>query len=491
MKYTLQILLILFIARMPGFAAENHSHAVPEKLGQVDFATSCSPDVAPAFNRAVALLHSFAYGAAEQAFSEVARADENCAMAHWGVAMSYYHPLWAPPNGEELRRGGQAIETARQVHAGSPRERTFIEAVATFYRDFDEAPHADRARAWSQSMAALAESHPDDAEAQIFFALSLLSTASPNDRTHTNQKRAVQILEPLLHRLPEHPGVTHYLIHAYDNAELAAQGLDAARAYAQIAPSAPHALHMPSHIFTRRGLWDDSVESNLSARKAAREEDDTGEELHAMDYLTYAYLQLGRFEDAERVVREAAAMTQLAAADFKIGYAANAMPVRLAIEQGRWADAATLQLLPDSNAQSAAMVYWARAVGQARDGRPQGAAADLAKITECNERLKKAGNTYWATQTGILEQEARAWIAFEAGDRDKGIALMRDAANEEDAVEKLPVTPGPIVPAREQLGEMLLASGRDAEAEREFKATLELSPGRRGALLGVARAARL
>jgi hypothetical protein len=245
---------------------------------------------------------------------------------------------------------------------------------------------------------------------------------------------------------------------------------------------------MPSHIFTRLGLWEDSVTSNLAARRAAHDQGDIGEELHAMDYLTYAYLQLGQYSEAEQVVREATTMTSLAAGDFKIGYAANAMPVRLAIERGRWSSAASLQPVADSSPQVAAIVYWARAVGHARDGQAVRATDDVAKIKECNAKLRAAGNDYWARQTKILEQEARAWMAISSGDAETAIALMTVAAVEEDAVEKLPVTPGPIVPAREQLGEILLASGRSAEALREFQASLQAAPRRRGALIGAASA---
>lgn len=473
---------------LPAVHGEEHAHSPPEKLGRVVFETSCSPQVEAGFNRAVALLHSFAYSASEQAFRDVARSDPRCAMAHWGIALSYYHPLWEPPDADHLRRGKQEVEAARRAPAGTPREQKFIDAAAAYYQDSDRLPHADRALAYEQAMADVAARFPEDAEAQIFYALALLSTALPTDGTHANQKHAARILEPLYRKFPEHPGLAHYLIHAYDSSELASRGLAAARAYSQIAPAAPHALHMPSHIFTRLGLWKDSVASNLAARRAAHDQGDIGEELHAMDYLTYAYLQLGQFDDAARIVREAAATSSLSAAEFKVGYAANAMPVRLAVERGAWSTAASLRPLADSSPQVAAIVYWARAVGQARGGRPQDATGDLVKIKECNERLQAAGNGYWATQASILEQEARAWVAVATGDAEGAIALMRAAANQEDAVEKLPVTPGPIVPAREQLGEVLLASGKPAEALREFNAALEAAPRRRGALVGAARA---
>ncbi len=469
-------------------AAEEHSHPVPEKLGSVVFETSCAPEVQAAFNRAVALLHSFTYDAAEQAFRDVARTDPKCAMAHWGIALSYYHPLWEPPDAAHLRLGMQEVDAASRPPAATPREQAFIAAAGVYYRDSDRRAPADRARAYEQAMAGVAARYPEDTEAQIFHALALLATASPTDRTHAQQKQAGQILEPLYARFPEHPGLAHYLIHAYDSSELAPRGLEAARAYSQIAPSAPHALHMPSHIFTRLGLWEDSVASNLAARQAAHDVGDIGEELHAMDYLTYAYLQLGRFADAERIVSQVGATSSLPGSEFKIGYAGNAMPVRLAIEQGQWSTAASLRPLADSSPQNAAIVYWARVVGQARSGSPQNATGDLAKLKECKEKVQAAGNSYWATQVGVLDQEAHAWIAMATGDRAGAIALMRAAADQEDAVEKLPVTPGPIIPAREQLGEILLATGQPAEAQHEFQAALQSAPARRGALNGVARA---
>jgi len=488
MKTPLLASIATLACTLPALAAEEHSHPPPEKLGSVAFETSCSPQVGVAFNRAIALLHSFAYDASEQAFRDVARTDPRCAMAHWGIALSYYHPLWAPPDAEHLRLGMQEIDAARSAKSITPRERQFIDAAAAYYQDSDRVPHPDRALAFERAMAGVAASYPKDMDAQIFYALALLSTAPPTDRTHANQKHAAQILEPLYRTHPDHPGLAHYLIHAYDSSELASRGLQAARAYSQIAPSVPHALHMPSHVFTRLGLWKDSVVSNLAARKAAHQEGDIGEELHAMDYLTYAYLQLGQFADSEKIVREIGPMSSLSGAEFKTGYAANAMPVRLAIEQGQWSNAAALQPIANSTPQVAAIVYWARAVGQARGGHPHSAADDLAKIKECKDKLQAASNGYWATQASILEKEARAWVEFAAGDTASAFALMDKAAGEEDRVEKLPVTPGPIVPAREQLGELLLASGKHAEALQEFHAALQAAPGRRGAISGAARA---
>jgi tetratricopeptide (TPR) repeat protein len=471
-------------------AAEEHSHAAPERLGHVKFETSCAANVEERFDRAVALLHSFAYAPAEHAFLEVAQADPQCAMAYWGVAMSRYHPLWSAPNDEDLREGLRAVEAARELTT-TPREQMFIDAAAAFYQDAERRPHIERARAYEQAMTAVAAQYPEDTEAQIFHALALLSIAQPTDRTHAQQRRAAQILEPLYRKLPDHPGLAHYLIHAYDSVELASQGVEAARAYSQIAASAPHALHMPSHIFTRLGLWEDSIASNLAARRAAQEEGDIGEALHAMDYLTYAYLQLGRFAEAEAIANDAARATSESASEFKFGYALNAMPVRLAMERADWTAASTLQPRAGSIPQVAAIVHWARSVGNARAGNPEKAAHDIQQLEQCREKLLSSADEYWATQTSILEQEARAWLRFAERETGEAIALMRAAADTEDAVEKLPVTPGPIVPAREQLGEMLLASGNGADALTEFQAALKTAPGRRGAMLGAQRAKEL
>jgi hypothetical protein len=468
---------------------EHPSHPAPEKLGTVTFPTSCTPAVKPAFDRALALLHSFAYTASEQAFRGVVSRDPDCAIAHWGIAMSLFHQLWDPPSGEQLREGAEQVRMAVAIRAGSLRERQFIDALATYYRDHDSEAHAVRAERYAREMADVARNNPDDAEAQIFFALALIATAPATDKAHINQKRAAEILEPLYRRQPQHPGLAHYLIHACDSAELAPRGLAAARAYSKIAPSAPHALHMPSHIFTRLGFWDDSIASNRAARAAARAQTDLGEELHAMDYLTYAYLQRGRYVEAEQVVVGLRAMKNLPAPQFKVGYAATAMPVRLAIERRAWGSAASLEPLPQSAPHVAALVYWARAVGQARAGHPRSADADIDRLHTSLRELQAEGNTYWATQVDVLLKEAQAWRSAADGEPEGAISSLRAAADEEDAVEKLPLTPGPIVPAREQLGELLLELKRADQAQQEFRTALASAPRRRGALVGAITAA--
>jgi len=468
---------------------EHHSHPAPEKLGMVIFPISCSPAVKPAFERALALLHSFAYGLSEQAFRDVAGRDPGCAIAHWGIAMSLFHQLWEPPSGEDLSEGDRQVRRAVEIRAGTLRERQFIEALATYYRGYDIEADTVRAERYAHAMAGVARSNPSDAEAQIFYALALVATAPPADKSHTNQKRAAEILEPLFRQHPQHPGLAHYLIHAYDSAELAPRGLAAARAYSKIAPSAPHALHMPSHIFTRLGFWDDSIASNLAARAAAHKEGDLGEELHSMDYLTYAYLQGGRYAEAEQVVADLRSMNDLPAPQFKVGYAATAMQVRFEIERRAWDDAASLEALPESAPHVAALIYWARALGQARAEHPRSADAEIDRLQACLRKVQAAGNKYWATQVDVLLKEAQAWRLAAARDEQAAIIGLRAAADEEDAVEKLPVTPGPIVPAREQLGELLLELKRPEEALREFQTALTFAPGRRGALVGAIAAA--
>jgi hypothetical protein len=473
-------------------AQEAHNHGVPKKLGKVSFPTSCLPAVQQQFDRGVALLHSFAYTPAENTFQGVAELDPQCAMAHWGIAMTYFHPLWDPPlSPATISTALREIQLARQIGANSERERKFINALGLIYQNADSVPYATRASNYDHAMGELAAENRKDVEAQVFYALALLASASPMDKTHANQKQAADLLEPLYRAYPEHPGIPHYLIHAYDNAELAPRGLPAARAYSKIAPSAPHALHMPSHIFTRLGLWEDSIASNLAARAAAHEQGDTGEELHAMDYLEYAYLQSGRDRDAADVVQQLGNMSKLDTTDFKAAYASTAIPVRYTVERGQWANAANIVPPTEVPPHVVAVAVWARGVGLARTGRITEAQIETDRLRQIQVELRTSGNDYWATQVDILVREVMAWSAQANNKPEKAAALMREAADEEDAIEKLPVTPGPILPAREQLGYLLLQQNQPALASKEFATALANAPGRRGALQGAARAAEL
>ena len=381
----LRLAIVVLLTVVPIFAQEEHDHPAPEKLGTVSFPITCSPAVQPRFERALALLHSFTYTEAEKGFREVASADPTCAIAHWGVAMSLYHQLWEPwITKEDLARGSDELSHAEKMKA-SDREHEYIAALATYYCDSDKLSPQIRAKAYSDAMKKVAEENPKDTEAQIFYALSLIATASPMDKAHPNQKKAVAILEPLYKRYPDHPGLAHYLIHACDSTELARDGLQAARDYSKIAPSAPHALHMPSHIFTRLGYWDDSIHSNMAAWAAARQHGDVGEELHAMDYDTYAYLHRGRDADAAKILQDLRAMEGLTGGDFKIGYAATSMPVRYAIERRQWAEAAKIEPMAGSQPHIAAIAHSARALGMARSGHPEAADAEITALLQLNE----------------------------------------------------------------------------------------------------------
>jgi len=470
---------------------EQHAHPVPKQLGTVSFPVSCAPGVQTKFNEGVAMIHSFAYADAERTFREIAQADPKCAMAHWGIAMSYYHQLWDPPiSPADLPLGHTEIEKAQGLKRTSPREKQFIGALALVYRNPEKVPYASRALAYEKAMEALATGNPNEPESQIFFALALLATASPADRTHTNQKRAAKILEPLFARYPRHPGVAHYLIHAYDSPELAKEGLPAARAYAQVAPSAAHALHMPSHIFTQLGLWDDSIRSNLAARAAAHQNGDIGEELHAMDYLMYAYLQEARYAEASQLLEELRAMRTLPYDQFKVGYAAAAMPARYAAERHAWREEAETRANAGSAPQVLAITYWSRAVGKARDGKPAEARPALETLNKLLAEIRKNNDAYWSAQVEIQIREAMGWIARADLKDSDAVSFLKAAANAEDGLEKRPVTPGPIIPAREQLGELLLELDRSGDALAEFEQVLKNAPGRRGALVGAAEAAR-
>ncbi len=485
-------LAVLFLFSPSLNAQDTHSHGAPEKLGKVSFSTSCLPKVHQQFDRGVALLHSFAYAPAENTFQGVAKLDPQCAIAHWGIAMTYFHPLWDPPlSPATISIASHEIQLARRIGANSERERKFINALALIYQNADTVPYATRALNYDHAMGQLAAENPKDVEAQVFYALALLASASPMDKTHANQKQAADLLEPLYRAYPEHPGIPHYLIHAYDNAELAPRGLAAARAYCGIAPSAPHALHMPSHIFTRLGLWEDSIAANLAARAAAHQQGDTGEELHAMDYLVYAYLQSGRDGDAAEVVRQLGNMSKVDMSDFKTAYAFTAIPVRYAIERSQWADATSIVPPTGAPPHVVAVAVWARGIGLARTGRTREVQTETDRLRQIEAELHASGNDYWATQVGILVREVMAWSAQANNKSKQAAALLREAADEEDAIEKLPVTPGPIIPAREQLGYLLLQQNQPALASKEFATALANAPGRRGALGGAARAAEL
>ncbi|HSS20561.1 MAG TPA: hypothetical protein VLL54_10835 [Pyrinomonadaceae bacterium] len=485
-----------------------HMHEPSGQLGRVKFVISCTPKAQQQFNRAVAWLHSFEYEEAERAFAEVAVTDPHCGMAFWGIAMSNYHPLWAPPSAAELQKGLGAIEKAKAVGARTPREQEYIAAIANFYAEPDKLDHRTRTLAYLNAMEQLYRKYPGDLEASAFYALALITNGTMrHDKNYTSEKKAAQILKRIQAREPQHPGVAHYLIHGYDSPALAQLALPAARSYAKIAPASAHAQHMPSHIFTRLGLWEEDIRSNLDAEAAAKAyaarhslPGAWDEQLHAMDYLAYAYLQAGQDKAAAGVLDELQKIQQVDPSNFKVAYAFAAIPARYALERRQWDEAAKLTLYPDASSSfpwkrfpwAEAHIHFARAVGAARSGNADAARQEVEKLaTIKNEQVGTRGDYDWATQIEIERLVASAWLSFAEGKHEDSLRLMREAADLDDATEKHPVTPGAVLPAREQLGELLLALKQPSSALPEFESSLRNTPNRFNGLLGAARAAKL
>ncbi len=464
----------------------------PDELGKVHFATSCSPAVEKQFDRAMALLHSFWAKDAIEGFIDVARADPGCAIAYWGIAMAMQqNPLTGQaPNAGATKDALVGLDRAKAIGAKTQRERDYIAAVDLIYRDSDRIEFRARRLAYEKAMEALSQRYPEDTEAAIFYALSLDMTAQLTDRSYANQLKAAAILEKVLKQQPGHPGVAHYLIHSYDYPPIAERGLPAAKLYAQIAPNHPHALHMPSHIFTRRGMWQDSIDANLRSAAAAKAEGNGQEQAHAMDYLVHAYLQLGEDTAAKRVVAESASI-KVNPAIFIGHYALAAMPARLAVERRAWAEAIALEphatpfLFPD------ALTHFARGLGNARSGDAASASKEESRLAQLRDGLAQQKNSYWSNQVEVQRLAVNGWIALAQGAQEDALKAMRAAADLEDSMEKHIVTPSPVVPARELLGEMLLEAKRPAEALKAFEASAEREPSRYRGLYGAAQAAAL
>jgi hypothetical protein len=467
------------------------AHQQSEQLGQVHFAVSCSTAAQPQFDRAVALLHSFWYSEAVKAFTAVTATDPDCAMGYWGIAMSLWYPLWQPPSEAMLKKGADAVTQAQAIGGKSEREQAYIAAIAAFYQDWQTRDHRTRALAYEQAMERLAARYPDDREGAIFYALALNATAPTADKTYTNQLKATAILEKIFIEEPNHPGVAHYLIHSYDYPALASRGLPAARRYAQIAPSSSHALHMPSHIFTRQGLWQESIATNVDSAAAAKTHNSVFEELHALDYLAYAYLQSAQDVAAQGVLDERNALAQADLSNFAAAYAFAAIPARYTLERRRWSEAAVLEPYPSKVTYSEAITYFARALGAARSGDAESARPNVDKLQSLAAMLHDAKQAYWAEQVDIQHRVAQAWLAHAEGKPEEALTLMRTAVEMEDATEKHPVTPGPIMPARELLGDLLLELHDPAHALQEFEASMQKEPNRFNGLYGAARAAEL
>ncbi len=480
--------------------ARQHDHPVPAgRLGTVHFATSCTPAVQAEFDRGIALLHSFWFSAAVTSFTTVLKGDPRCAIAHWGIAMSWWgNPFGGFRTPQALAAGLAASDAGAATGAGTDREKAYLAAVDTLFRDPATRDQRSRTVAYEKAMEGLAARYPDDTEARIFYALALGQTALPTDKTYANLLKAAAILEAEFARQPEHPGLTHYIIHSFDVPPLASRGLDAARRYAKIAPDAPHALHMPSHTYTRVGLWQDSIDTNLISAAAARKDPGgAAEELHALDYQVYAYLQTAQDAAAAGtlpLVAPLAARIPNAgpgnAAPPSAGYyAVAAIPARYALERAAWAEAAALTPPQTPFGWADAVTHFARAIGAARSGTAAAARQDVIRLVALRDAVAATKDAYWTEQVEIERQGAEAWVLLAEGRASEALTLMREAAAREDATEKSAVTPGPIKPARELLGEMLLQLKRPAEALTEFEATLTKEPNRFRAVYGAARAA--
>ena len=476
---------------------EEHHHALTEQeVGSVHFSTSCRSDLAGNFNRAVALLHSFQYEQARQAFVEIAEKDAQCAMAQWGVAMSHYHGMWQ--NGDTAA-GRVALNRARHVAAGNPkttpREAAYIDALGEIYRD-DGKDMYSHEQALEQKMGALQAAYPQDDEAAIVHALTLAVTAPKTDKTFSNQSRCGEILEPIFARQPNHPGVAHYIIHCYDNPVLAEKGLGAARKYAKIAPASAHANHMPSHLFTRVGSWDESISSNLKSAELAAAAEATSkngeardQRLHAMDYLEYAYLQSGRVGNAKAVLDEMNSLPPVAGLTHTGNYAGAAIPARYAIELGNWEQASQLRPREGGALWGEAITWTAIGIGSARLKNVDRAGEAEAKLADLRDAIAKQNDSYWSNQVEVERREVAAWIAEQNGKPADGLQLARSAADLEESMDKAAVTPGAVTPAREMLAEMLLRAHHPKESLAEYQRVLKIAPNRFNALYGAGRAA--
>lgn len=474
----------------------------PDKeFGQVHFQTTCSKEVAKEMDLGLALLHSFEYDESEKAFARVIDRAPGCAMAYWGVAMSNYHPLWAPPAKDELEKGARAIAAAQSITNKSKRETEYIDAIGDFFKGWETTDHRTRTINYSKAMEKLYADYPDDKEAAIFYALSLTAAADPADKTYTFQKKAGEILNALYQKDPNHPGIVHYIIHSFDYPDLASMALTAARNYAKVAPSSAHALHMPSHIFTRLGLWDECINSNIGSVSSAQcYAQSTGikghwdEELHGLDYLMYGYLQKGDNTDAKRQLDYLGSIQKVSPENFKVAYAFAAIPSRYVLENKSWKDAADLQLHdPDfpwkEYPWQLGIYHFARLMGNVNSSQPEAAKKELNTLDSLHSVLVGLKDPYKANQVQIQYNSGKAWILFKEGKREEALKIMNAAADLEDKTEKHPVTPCEVLPARELLGDMLLQMNEPAQALAAYENDLHNRPNRFNSVYGAAKAA--
>jgi hypothetical protein len=496
------IAAILSVLAASPTMAQEHQHGTGEKLGAVHFATSCNGVAQKDMNRAVALLHSFQFSRAIEGFNGVLGEDATCAIAYWGIALSDWSNPFAPgiKDKDQLQLGRDSVERGTAVGAKTERERAYLAAVGKLYSDFESTSQRARLLAYRDAMRDVAAKYAQDHEAQMFYALALLVAEDPGDKTYADRLRAGTILENLFAEEPTHPGLAHYIIHAYDVPALAERALVAAQRYAEIAPDAPHALHMPSHTFTRLGYWQESIASNMAAVAAARRQGQTAEELHASDYETYAYLQTGQDEAAARIVDSLPEIASrfdpkavlIGAGPPSAGYfALAAIPARYALERQDWQQAEELPLRETPFPYTDAITWFARGLGTARLGHDAAANEAATALKQIQERLLKAHEPYWARQVEIQATAVAAWSALAAGKKEEALRQMESAAELEDGTEKSAVTPGPLSPARELLGAMLLQVNEPSKALEQFEATLKKEPRRFRSLYGAAHAAQL
>ena len=495
-------LLLWILCALPAFALDDdmhgHHHDASEKLGKVSFPISCAPGSQAEFERGVALLHSFGYEEAEEQFTEITKKDPGCAMSHWGIAMSLFHEIWERPEDARLKRGHEEIETAQKIEAKTERERAYIAALGTFYSDPSKANYLRQAGAYSDAMAKLYQKYPDDLEAGAFYGLSLMAAEKPDDSTHEARKKAVAVLNPLFQKQPDHPGLAHYIIHACDSPDMAQMGLEAARRYAEIAPSSAHAVHMPSHIFARLGLWQEDIQANLKSVALTERSGAMymrGHELHAMHFLLYAYLQTGQDEAAKQIVAKskeivagAPTMDDTGMLEY-VGYAAAHFPALYDLEMHHWADAADLQPAANTPPHLQAITYWARTIASARMGDVAATRKNAQLFDDAEEatRHSKYAYTLEGRKSSSGHDEVHAWLAFVEKKNDEALKLMGEVADHQDQAGKAEVD----IPAREMLADMLLELKQPDKALAEYEKSMKIDPNRFNGLAGAAQAAEV
>ena len=502
MKRLAALCMCILLAPSAAWAqTEQHQHTglAPKDIGTVNFETSCGPAVKTQFNEAVALLHSFWFAESRAIFESVLKADSNCAMSHWGIALTYWgNPFAGQRSPQTIANGKAAVDKGLVTGSPTTREKGYLDAVAILFSSNDVTTQRQRVLDYEKAMGRTSVANKGDIEARIFWALSVAQAASPTDKTYSRQLQAAEMLEPMYKQMPNHPGLAHYIIHSYDVPALAQKALPAARAYADIAPAVPHALHMPSHTFTRVGFLKESVVTNTRSAAEAEKTNGIGEAMHARDYMTYAYLQMGMDTQAKENVGHATRLagmtggTQGAAGAGPNTFALAAIPARYAMERQQWAEAAVLQPNPaPGTPYTEALTHFVRAIGASRSGKPEAATADIARLAALRDREMEMKDEYWSSQVDIQRRGADAWQMFAQNRKAPAIAQMRETADMEDLTDKSAVTPGPIAPAREMLGYMLLENAQPKEALVEFEAVMKKEPNRFLAIYGAAKAAEV